>query len=128
MSEPSGQLMPSMSDPDCQGDARVEGAAVLATLQGTADFNVQEVFDRVLREVHETALRTGATEIRLDVRKLEFVASACLKRVATWLASLTTARTAPYRVVFLSNPRVSWQRRSLLPLQNLAAEFVSIET
>ena len=101
---------------------------IMVSLTGTADLTVKTRLDRFLREVHTEAQRCLVEEVTVDVRRLEFVNSSCLKSFVWWIG---TVQEQPgegrYRIVFVSSPKVDWQRRSLNALACLASEIISIQ-
>lgn len=109
--------------------ALVAGAppVVEVVMTGNADFNVKKELDRFLRELHAAATGASIGHVRLDLKKLAFMDSSCLKVLAWWVNSLTQARGQTYRLTFVSDPKMQWQRRSLQALACLGGEMVSIE-
>jgi hypothetical protein len=102
--------------------------SITVTCAGSAETATVDQFEQVLGTVHVDALRTGVTEVVVDLRDLEFATSSCLKALATWLHLVQQLEPpAQYRVRFRSNPRHSWQRRSLGALATFAAEVVEID-
>jgi hypothetical protein len=97
------------------------------TLTGNADLNVKTELERFMLAVHEEARRTGAREVVVDVRELEFMNSSCLKSFVWWISSVQALGSGnQYRITFVSSPAMYWQRRSLGALAGLAHEIVSV--
>jgi hypothetical protein len=67
-------------------------------------------------------------EVVVDLRSVEFMSSACLKAFVTWIH---IARTLPtpsrYQIVFLSQPEILWQRRSMHALACVAKDLVRLQ-
>lgn len=110
----------------------VEGAAEAETLtlrlSGDASLNVGDRVDAILKEVHAEAKRRKTKLVVIDLGKLEFMNSSCFKVFVTWISSARELPAAEqYRIRFLSNPAMYWQRRSLLALQCFASELITIE-
>lgn len=104
-----------------------EGAALVAKLSGTADLRVTESVEAILRRVHQSALELSIPEVRVDLRELEFMNSSCFKSFVSWISDVSELASGQYRIRFLSNPSILWQRRSLHALSCFAAELVTIE-
>lgn len=82
-----------------------------------------------LIEIHAQAVRSGAGEVVVDFRQLEFMNSACFKKVVTWITKVEEVEAdVRYRIRFLSNATIHWQRRSLHALQMFAIDLVSVDT
>jgi hypothetical protein len=104
-----------------------EEAALVAKLSGTADLRVTDSVEAILSRVHQKALELGIAEVRMDLRELEFMNSSCFKSFVSWISEVSELASGQYRIRFLSNPSILWQRRSLHALSCFAAELVTIE-
>jgi hypothetical protein len=104
-----------------------EDAALVAKLSGTADLRVTDSVEAILNRVHQKALELGIPEVRMDLRELEFMNSSCFKSFVSWISEVSDMPSGQYRIRFLSNPSILWQRRSLHALSCFAAELVTIE-
>jgi hypothetical protein len=103
--------------------------AVHVRLLGDANMNAVDRLGQALVEVHGQAVRTTASEVIVDLRQLEFMNSACFKKIVTWITRVEEVDAASrYRIRFLSNATIHWQRRSLHALQMFAIDLVSVET
>jgi len=100
---------------------------LVAKLSGTADLRVTESVEAILTRVHQTALELSIVEVRMDLRDLEFMNSSCFKSFVSWISDVSEMTAGQYRIRFLSNPSILWQRRSLHALSCFAAELVTIE-
>ena len=108
--------------------AFVDEGVLTLRLTGTADLRVATDLAALLREIHQQARSTGVHEVSVDMTELEFMNSSCFKGVATWISMLQRAETgSSYRIRFLSNRSILWQRRSLHALSCLAPELVSVD-
>ena len=96
-------------------------------LSGTADLRSQLVLDNFFTALHHQTVAAGADEVKVDVRRLEFMSAACFRLVVEWLCRVDEA-ARPYRVSFLGNHALAWQRRSMEALSSLAGGFVSVST
>jgi hypothetical protein len=124
----SDRGLPAVSAP--KFDARVDDAAGLSlVLSGTADLRVQQELETFLFAVNDLALARRASEVAVDLRKLEFMNSSCFKAFVGWIGQLQEVeRERQYRIRFLSDPRMLWQRRSLHALSCFAVDLITIET
>jgi hypothetical protein len=103
-----------------------EPKAIDAELHGTADTSAAEAVAAFLDEVHAEARKIGAREVSIDLRKLEFMSSACFKSMIAWLAHLET-EPEPYAVRLRSDPTKHWQARSLAAIVALAGGLVRVD-
>jgi len=104
-----------------------EDGGLVAKLWGTADLRVTESVEAILTRVHQQALELGIPEVQMDLRELEFMNSSCFKSFVSWISEVSDLTAGQYRIRFLSNPSILWQRRSLHALSCFAAELVTIE-
>ena len=105
----------------------LEEGALVAKLSGTADLRVTDSVEAILTRVHQQALELSISEVRMDLRELEFMNSSCFKSFVSWISEVSDLTSGQYRIRFLSNPSILWQRRSLHALSCFAAELVTIE-
>lgn len=104
-----------------------EDSGLVAKLWGTADLRVTDSVEAILSRVHQQALELGIPEVQMDLRELEFMNSSCFKSFVSWISEVSDLTSGQYRIRFLSNPSILWQRRSLHALSCFAAELVTIE-
>ena len=104
-----------------------EDSGLVAKLSGTADLRVTDSVEAILTRVHQQALELGIPEVQMDLRELEFMNSSCFKSFVSWISEVSDLTSGQYRIRFLSNPSILWQRRSLHALSCFAAELVTIE-
>jgi hypothetical protein len=116
--------------PELQGRLEAAGdKALKMNLAGSADLSVKASLDRFLQEVHNEALRVRAGEVSVDLRRLEFVNSSCLKGFVNWILAVEEQPSdRQYRITFVSSPTIQWQRRSLHALSCLASDLVTVST
>ena len=79
------------------------------------------------RTVHTEALKSGLTELRVDVRGLSFVNSSAIRLFIDWAIWVSQPGRPSYRLRFVRNPNVTWQRVSFPAIAQLAAAHVVIE-
>ena len=121
--------LPPLSGPVLTADAEVAGTVITSRLRGTADTEVKPELDVYIHALHDEACRVNATKIQVDLRELEFMNSSSFKVFVTWLARVRERPAEQqYRIHFLSNPSMHWQRRSLAALSCFAVNLVTIET
>jgi hypothetical protein len=124
----TGQLA-QITEPDFTAVARVENGAINVRLSGTADLNVKKQLDDFLSAVHGHAGGTAVGEVQMDLRTLEFMNSSCLKALVSWISAVQDqVEQSRYRITFISNPDLHWQRRSLHALSRIAGDIVQIHT
>jgi len=82
-----------------------------------------------LKAIHEAALKDGANEIAVDVRKLTFVNSSSIRLFidwAMWIQALEANKR--YLLRFLTRPDITWQTTSFSAIQTIVGDIVAIET
>jgi hypothetical protein len=79
--------------------------------------------------LHAAALEDGLAELSIDVRELGFVNSSALRVFVDWA---TLVRGEPearrYRLRFVSDPRITWQKTALGALTALLPDVVTVES
>ena len=81
----------------------------------------------LLTRVHSESRRLGVTEAVVDLRDLEFMNSSCFKSFVTWITDIQELDAAhQYKVRFVSNPKMHWQKRSLHSLRCFAVELITV--
>ncbi len=104
----------------------LEADKLSITFAGTGDVAVIEILATYLKQVHAEAERLGIGEVTCDFRKLVFMNSSCFKAFVVWIDTVKNA-VRVYRIRFLTDPDMHWQRRSLEALRRLATSVVSVE-
>lgn len=79
------------------------------------------------RAVHEAALADAVSEMTVDVRALSFVNSSGIRLFIDWASRATGAAGRRYRLRFVRNPGVTWQRVSFTAIKSIAGEEIVIE-
>ncbi len=105
----------------------LEDTRLSVAFSGSGDMKAIALQADYLTRVHEAALRHSASEVRCDFRKLVFMNSSCFKSFVVWIDTLKNAPNA-YKISFVTDPNLHWQRRSLEALRRLAMNIVSITT
>jgi hypothetical protein len=124
--------MSDISLPTLPGDLRAkanqDASKVVLHLRGAAEYQDPKPLDDLLRVLHEASLKGSATEVAVDLREVEFMNSSCFKSLVSWISTLEEIDEARrYKVRFLSDEGVLWQRRSLHALKCFAPSLVSVE-
>lgn len=107
-------------------EPRLEGRKLLIAFQGTGDVAAVELLADYLQRVHAEAQRLGLTDVDCDFRKLTFMNSSCFKSFVVWIDRVKNS-PQPYRIRFVTEPSLQWQRRSLEALRRLATGVVVVE-
>jgi hypothetical protein len=94
---------------------------------GSGDMNAISPLSTFLKQVHEEAVRLSVSEVSCDLQQLVFMNSSCFKSFVVWIDTVKNADHG-YKIRFLTDPNLHWQRRSLEALRRLAANLVTIET
>ena len=112
---------------DFAGSARHEGRTLTAWLKGNADYAALDALEMLLTRAHAEATRLEVTEMIVDLRQLEFMNSSCFKCFLSWITDIQELEPErQYKVKFLSNPQLHWQKRSLHSLRCFAVELISV--
>ncbi|MFZ5892311.1 MAG: hypothetical protein ACOY0T_14730 [Myxococcota bacterium] len=106
---------------------RVEESKLVVSFSGNGDMSAVEALGRFLKSVHTQATSLGVTEVAFDFRDLYFMNSSCFKAFVTWIDVVSRAAGNSYKIKFLTNPRLHWQRRSLEALRCLSPNVVRVE-
>jgi len=121
--------LPAIEITELRASTTANGENLTVALDGTADLRAQEPLDDFLEEVDRCALARKVPEVVVDLRKLEFMNSSCFKAFVSWIGRLQVLdATEQYKIRFLSDQRMLWQRRSLHALSCFAADLITIET
>jgi hypothetical protein len=94
---------------------------------GNADSEAADPLDRFLQELHRNLLDDQSTEVEVDLVELYFMTSSCIRALASWVHAVKVSDT-PYRIYLQTNPRQSWQQRSLEPIKRLAPAVVVLRS
>lgn len=107
----------------------LDGKLLTVQLTGNADLAALDPLEKVLGRVHDEAQRAEVGEVAVDLRQLEFMNSSCFKNFVSWIGKVQELPTEKqYRIRFLSNAEMLWQRRSLHALQCFAVQLITVET
>jgi hypothetical protein len=104
------------------------GKRLDALLAGNADMRSALELQDWLHALHLEAARLHVDEVVIDLRTLEFMNSSCFKGFLSWISEVRDGDAAhQYRIRFLSDPSMLWQRRSLHALSCFAVDLITIE-
>jgi hypothetical protein len=120
--------LPALSQPGLQIVTQEAPGELVLRFQGTADMNAIETLDAYLAAIHAVAIERQAERVRVDFRQLEFMNSSCFKSFVTWVGNVEETKDGQYRIEFLSNAQMHWQRRSLNALRCFAMDLITIHT
>jgi hypothetical protein len=104
---------------------QMDGQRIKVTVWGYADMRCQAALQEFLVALDTEGTRVKAEEIVVDIRALDFMSSGCFKHFVTWLAT-AKQESRPYRIAFLSNPALHWQKLSLRALSCFAPDIVTV--
>jgi hypothetical protein len=120
--------LPHLEGPALRVESAEADGVITTRLIGTAESECKDDLDRYVRVLHDSVLRLGIAKVVVDFRELAFMNSSSLKVFVTWMA---LARDVPddksYRIHFVPNASMHWQRRSLAALKNFAVNLVSVD-
>lgn len=106
-----------------------DGDVITVQFVGDGNINAITPVEAVLTRLHTEAQRMQARVVALDFEKLEFMNSACFKKVLTWIGRVQQMDSASqYRIRFISNPKMLWQRRSFHALRCFAVDLITLDT
>ena len=108
-------------------EGTASGRCITARLTGNADMAVIASLGKFLDSLQVAALKAKVTEVQIELHELYFMNSSCLRHFVTWLSAVNELPPdQQYRIVFLSNPNLRWQARSLEALKHFAEGLVVI--
>ena len=117
----------TVSGEDFTASANREGSEIIAWLKGNADYSAIDALEMLVNRIHADAQRATLTEVIVDLRELEFMNSSCFKSLVSWITAIQELETtSQYKVRFLSNPELHWQKRSLHTLRCFAVELITV--
>ena len=124
-----GTELIAVSVTEFSGKAVRDDAAIAVALTGSADNpSAHDAVGKLLDIVHDDAKRETPSEVAVDLRSLEFMNSSCFKCFVTWISNIQTLdEDRQYKVRFVANPEMHWQRRSLDALRCFAIELITVD-
>lgn len=103
------------------------GEDIILEMTGNADVAAKQHLAPLLQGLHEQAKQLGAKRVQVDIRKLAFMNSSCLKDLICWLDRARLETVGSYKIIFLSSANQHWQKRSLHALSCFARDLVTVE-
>jgi hypothetical protein len=104
----------------------VEGVGGRVRFAGSGEAEGAAVLDRFLGLLHRQALSQKLPEVTIELEKLEFINSSCLKAMVAWIYKVDT-EGRPYTIRLVRDAALHWQRTSLATLQRLAPQVVVLQ-
>jgi hypothetical protein len=104
-----------------------DDGALHVEFSGKGDMNAIAALGDYLKQVHSEATRLHVAEVVCDFQRLSFMNSSCFKAFVVWIDTVKNL-PSPYRIRFLTDHALHWQRRSLEALRRLASDVVSVES
>jgi anti-sigma regulatory factor (Ser/Thr protein kinase) len=106
-----------------------EGGLATVVMRGQADARIKAELDGFLGLAAREASRLGIAEVRVDLSKVEFMNSSCIKAFVNWIGQVQGLPPEKrYRIQFISDPTAQWQRRTLHALSVFGGELVGISS
>lgn len=116
------------SGKECTIDVSSQAGSLCVALAGEADMGAAEGIRAALADAHDRALSERSREVVVDVVRLEFMNSTCLKALLGWIARVEPLdATVRYKVRLISSSDVPWQKRTLQALVNFAPDLVTLD-
>ncbi len=120
--------IPSLVLPGLTSTARHDNGVLVVTFDGNADMQTVDPLVAHLARVHEACVQAAAGEVVVDFKSLEFMSSSCIKVFVDWISTILDGPIERrYKVRFVSNRELRWQRRSLQSLRCFASDLVSVD-
>ena len=120
-----GGTTPSSPPPSSAGALKIlaTGPCELRFEGTLANHNSQVELKRNITALHGRIVAEGCSMMTVDVRGLQFVDSSAIRLFVDWIARASEAK---YKIVFLIDPTMTWQRLSFSVLKSLASDAVEI--
>jgi len=120
--------VPPVSSHSFSASVNEDGMSVRAKFSGTADMEVHAQLTSFLDQLHAALTEQDRRRVIADICELYFMNSSCLKLFVVWVGR--AAKLSPetrYRVAFLMDPKLQWQRRTLEAMRAFAPAVLEIE-
>lgn len=118
----------SFQNRDFAVESEIGTNRIRARFSGNADIDAIAPLRDLMARLHAEMVRVAATEVEIDLRDLEFMNAACMKLFVNWVSEILEGpEDKRYRLRFVSNPEVRWQRRSLMALQCFTTDVVVLD-
>lgn len=124
MSKLANLTIPSIANVTLQLDA----AGQLRLIGTIATRDPAESIAPFFRSLHAAVVEEGMQEFKIDLSTLTFVNSSAIRLFVDWITWVKNEPVAKrYRVVFVTNSQITWQKTSLGVLKSLAPEVVVLQ-
>ena len=117
--------VPAVDDPQFVADW--DDRARVLKLVGSADNSTAAGLARLFDDLHVDLLGKQASQVIVDMRDLDFLGTACVKELVSWLEKLEDLPER-YTIKLRSNPTIAWQRTTLPALSCFDTALVTVET
>src|SRR5262245_12289055 len=109
-------------------DSERDEGRLRVQLRGHADVGAKSALDGFVAEVDREAGADWVAEVVVDLQRLDFMNSSCLKTLVTWLNDVRQRpESEQYPIRFVRDRNAYWQERSLDALRAFAPGIVKIE-
>jgi hypothetical protein len=88
-----------------------------------ADDAARQTLGRHFGELHAHIVEHRLSAFTVDVRELTFIDSSAIRLFVTWASR---AESAHYKLIFRTDPAVTWHRLSFAALRSLAPNSVEV--
>ncbi|WP_437736771.1 STAS domain-containing protein [Sorangium sp. So ce1335] len=99
---------------------------LVVTLTGTGDMAAAARLKSYVKELEGEVARLSVGSVEFDVRGVRFMSSSCIKAFVGFICGVS-GRGPKCRVRFVTDAQLTWQRRSLKPLDRMCPGLVSID-
>jgi len=79
------------------------------------------------RAIHESAVRDGLEELTVDLSQLGFVNSSGIRLFVDWATWLKSSKAPPYRLRFVTDRAITWQRTSFKVLTTMFGDVMRLQ-
>ena len=102
---------------------------IILKIDGHIEFrNPEETLDPFFENLHNKLLKNNIKKIICNIKDLSFINSSSIKSLITWIMKLNDIDDSKkYKIIFIHNKNVSWQKTSLKNLCFLVPNFVEIK-
>ncbi|KYF66994.1 hypothetical protein [Sorangium cellulosum] len=123
--------MSSLSvDPVVADGLRIEPAlsddTLTVRLTGAGDMAAAAPLKQYVKALEGEVTRLTIGAVEFDVRGMRFISSSCIKAFVGFICGVA-GNGLKCRIRFVTDARLTWQRRSLKPLDRMCPELVSID-
>jgi hypothetical protein len=96
-------------------------------LTGNAEMEMLPILGPYLVQLHEHLCHEREGSVVVDMSELYFMNSSCFKAIITWISGIRKLEPSEaYKVRFVTNPKLHWQRRNLEAIREFAPSIVEV--